>query len=451
MTIGRVLAPGPATKLEITRSSSDRVKHSSQLEMIAGAMIGSVISRKASAGPAPRSMAASSSERSAAAKRDCTVMVTYAVQKVTCDSTMVVKPRCGQENSCIIDTNSSSCVMPVMISGMTSGAFTIPVSSSRPRKRAKRTSAIAARVPRTTAPLEAVTATSSDSSAACNSWRLCSSCPYQAVENPPQTLTSGEALNEYPISTRIGYSFNAPPLVNVWGGFSTAWYGQLLHNRQLLQAALLSLEVAVTASSGAVVLGTLAAIALVRFARFRGRLLLTGMVNAPLVMPEIITGITQLLLFVSMMQLFSWPHRGFTTIVLSHVTFCTAYVTITVQSRLAAADRSLEEAAMDLGAGPALAFLEITLPIIAPAIISSWLLCFTLSLDDLVISSFVAGPGASTLPMVIYSKVKLGVSPDINALASLIVCAVGVCIIGAGYLMTRTDRRRALEAQLAGR
>jgi putrescine transport system permease protein len=209
--------------------------------------------------------------------------------------------------------------------------------------------------------------------------------------------------------------------------------------------------VAVSASSGAVVLGTLAAIALVRFSRFRGRLLLTGMVNAPLVMPEIITGITQLLLFVSMVQLFSWPHRGFTTIVISHITFCTAYVTITVQSRLAAADRSLEEAAMDLGSSPARAFIEITLPIIAPAIISSWLLCFTLSLDDLVISSFVAGPGASTLPMVIYSKVKLGVSPDINALASIIVCAVGACIIVAGWLMARSDRRRALETQLAGR
>jgi len=264
-------------------------------------------------------------------------------------------------------------------------------------------------------------------------------------------LFLGIAILYVPIVVLIGYSFNASPLVNVWGGFSTAWYGRLLHNRQLLEAALLSLEVAVTASSGAVVLGTLAAVALVRFARFRGRLLLTGMVNAPLVMPEIITGITQLLLFVSMMQLISWPHRGFTTIVLSHITFCTAYVTITVQSRLQSADRSLEEAAQDLGASPARAFLEITLPIIAPAIISSWLLCFTLSLDDLVISSFVAGPGSSTLPMVIYSKVKLGVSPDINALASLIVCAVGVCIIGAGYFMARESRRRTLEAQLAGR
>jgi len=164
------------------------------------------------------------------------------------------------------------------------------------------------------------------------------------------------------------------------------------------------------------------------------------------VMPEIITGITQLLLFVSMVQLMGWPHRGLTTIVLSHVTFCTAYVTITVQSRLQSADRSLEEAAQDLGATPARAFLEVTLPIIAPAIIASWLLCFTLSLDDLVISSFVAGPGASTLPMVIYSKVKLGVSPDINALASLIVCGVAVCIIASRLLMMRSERRRALEA-----
>jgi putrescine transport system permease protein len=259
-------------------------------------------------------------------------------------------------------------------------------------------------------------------------------------------LFFGIAVLYVPILVLIGYSFNASPLVNVWGGFSTTWYARLLHNRQLLEAALLSLEVAVAASTGAIILGTLAAISLVRFARFPGRLLLTGMVNAPLVMPEIITGITQLLLFVSMVQLIGWPHRGLTTIVLSHVTFCTAYVTITVQSRLQSADRSLEEAAQDLGATPARAFVEITLPIIAPAIISSWLLCFTLSLDDLVISSFVAGPGASTLPMVIYSKVKLGVSPDINALASLIVVGVGVCIIAARLLMMRSERRRALEA-----
>lgn len=264
-------------------------------------------------------------------------------------------------------------------------------------------------------------------------------------------LSFGIAVLYVPILVLIAYSFNASPLVSVWGGFSTQWYGELMHNRQVLEAALLSLEVALVSSTGAVVLGTLAAIALVRFSRFRGRLLLTGMVNAPLVMPEIITGITQLLLFVSMLQMFSWPHRGFTTIVLSHIAFCTAYVTITVQSRLQSADRSLEEAAMDLGSTPAQAFVEVTLPIIAPALVSSWLLSFTLSLDDLVISSFVSGPGASTLPMVIYSKVKLGVSPDVNALASLIICAVGACVIAAGYFMRRSERQRRLEMQLAER
>ncbi|HUI61731.1 MAG TPA: ABC transporter permease subunit [Steroidobacteraceae bacterium] len=264
-------------------------------------------------------------------------------------------------------------------------------------------------------------------------------------------LCFGIAVLYIPILVLIAYSFNASPLVSVWGGFSTGWYVELMHNRQVLQAALLSLEVAVTASTAAVIMGTLAAIALVRFARFPGRLMLTGMVNAPLVMPEIITGITQLLLFVSMLQLFGWPHRGFSTIVIAHVVFCTAYVTITVQSRLQSADRSLEEAAMDLGSGPARAFIEITLPIIAPALISSWLLCFTLSLDDLVISSFVSGPGASTLPMVIYSKVKLGVSPDVNALASLIIGLVGVCVIGAGYYMRRAERQRVLDMQAAER
>src|SRR3984885_13977139 len=175
-------------------------------------------------------------------------------------------------------------------------------------------------------------------------------------------LCFGIAVLYVPILVLIAYSFNASPLVSVWGGFSTQWYVELVHNRQILQAALLSLEVAVVSSTAAVVLGTLASIALVRFGRFPGRLMLTGMVNAPLVMPEIITGITQLLLFVSMMQLFSWPHRGFITIVLAHLTFCAAYVTITVQSRLQTADRALEEAAMDLGSGPVRAFVDTTLP-----------------------------------------------------------------------------------------
>ena len=262
-------------------------------------------------------------------------------------------------------------------------------------------------------------------------------------------LFIGIAVLYIPIVVLIGYSFNASPLVSVWGGFTTSWYTQLIHNDQILDAAWLSLRIGVIVSSGATILGTLAAIALVRFKLFRGRLLLTGMVNAPLVMPEIVTGITQLLLFISMLHLFGWPHRGITTIVIAHIAFCTAYVTITVQSRLYGADRSLEEAAMDLGAGPLRAFIDTTLPAIAPALASSWLLSFTLSLDDLVISSFVSGPGASTLPMVIFSKVKLGVSPDVNALASLVICAVGICVVVAGILMRRSERRRILDAQMA--
>lgn len=263
-------------------------------------------------------------------------------------------------------------------------------------------------------------------------------------------LCIGIAILYVPMVVLITYSFNASALVSVWGGFTTSWYVQLLHNDQILDAAWLSLRVAVVASTLAVLLGTLAAIALVRFQVFRGRLLLTGMVNAPLVMPEIITGITQLLLFVTLLKTFGWPHRGFTTIVLSHVAFCTAYATITVQSRLASADRSLEEAAMDLGSGPVRAFLDTTLPIISPALASSWLLSFTLSLDDLVISSFVAGPGASTLPMVIFSKAKLGLSPDVNALASIIIVLVGICVLIAGVLMRRAERQRITDVQLAG-
>ena len=262
-------------------------------------------------------------------------------------------------------------------------------------------------------------------------------------------LCFGIALLYIPIVVLIGYSFNASALVSVWGGFSTDWYRQLLHNRQILDAAWLSLEIGVVVSTGAVILGTLAAVSLVRFKAFRGRLLLTSMVNAPLVMPEIVTGITQLLLFVSMLHLIGWPHRGFTTIVIAHIAFCTAYVTVTVQSRLHSADRSLEEAAMDLGAGPVRAFIDTTLPALVPALASSWLLSFTLSLDDLVISSFVSGPGASTLPMVIFSKVKLGVSPDINALASVIICVVGAGVILASYFMHRSERQRLLDSHMA--
>ncbi len=253
-------------------------------------------------------------------------------------------------------------------------------------------------------------------------------------------LAFGMAFLYVPILVLVGYSFNASALVTVWGGFSTTWYGRLLHNRQVLDAALLSLEVAAAAATCAVVL----------IRRFRFRLLLTGMIHAPLVVPEIITGITLLLLFVSMGQMFGWPKkRDFITLVLAHISFCMAYVTVTVLPRVASADLDLEEAAMDLGAGRLRAFVEITLPIIAPALISGWLLCFTLSLDDLVISSFVAGPGSSTLPMVIYSKVKLGVSPDMNALASLVILLVSFGIAVAGWLSRRADRQRARDMALA--
>lgn len=234
-----------------------------------------------------------------------------------------------------------------------------------------------------------------------------------------------------PILSLIVFSFNESRLVTVWGGFSTRWYGELLRDPQILEAAWVSLRVAVVSATLSVVLGTLAAYVLTRFGRFRSRALLTGMATAPLVMPEVITGLSLLLLFVSMEGLIGWPAgRGMTTIIIAHVTFGLAYVAVVVQSRLSGMDISLEEAAMDLGARPVRVFFDITLPGIAPALVAGWLLAFTLSLDDLVVASFVTGPGASTLPMVIFSKVRLGVSPDVNALATIVIAlvALGVAI-----------------------
>ncbi|HXV39652.1 MAG TPA: ABC transporter permease subunit [Steroidobacteraceae bacterium] len=253
-----------------------------------------------------------------------------------------------------------------------------------------------------------------------------------------------------PILSLIIYSFNESRLVTVWGGFSTKWYVELLQNKQLLGAAWLSFKVAAINASAATVLGTLAGLALARFGPFRGRALLTGMATAPLVMPEVITGLSLLLLFVAMEQAVGWPAgRGMTTIIIAHVTFSMAYVTVVVQSRLATLDESLEEAAMDLGARPAKVFFLITLPIILPAILAGWLLAFTLSWDDLVITSFVTGPGASTLPIVIFSKVRLGVSPDINALATLLILAVALFTTVFGLYMIRQQKRRDLEVQRA--
>jgi putrescine transport system permease protein len=263
-------------------------------------------------------------------------------------------------------------------------------------------------------------------------------------------MVAGFLFLYLPILLMIAFSFNESRLVTVWGGFSTKWYGELFRNEQVLDAALLSFKVAAMNATGATVLGTLTGLALARFGHFRGRPLLTGLATAPLVMPEVITGLSLLLLFVAMEQLFGWPEgRGVTTITIAHMTFSMAYVTVIVQSRLATLDESLEEAAMDLGARPAKVFFLITMPIIVPAILAGWLLAFTLSWDDLVITSFVTGPGSSTLPIVIFSKVRLGVSPDINALATLLVLIVAVGAVFYGWWTLRQQKRRDADVQRA--
>ena len=265
-------------------------------------------------------------------------------------------------------------------------------------------------------------------------------------------LAFGYAFLYIPLLSVMFYSFNDSRLATVWGGFSTRWYGELLRNEQILDAALLSLRIAVLAATLATIFGTMAGMALSRFGRFRGRTLFSGMVTSPLVMPEVITGLSLLLLFVSLQQFIGWPaQRGFMTITIAHTTFAMAYVTVIVQSRLSGMDQSLEEAAMDLGGRPLRVVFDITLPLIAPAMIAGWLLAFTLSLDDLVIASFVSGPGGSTLPMVIFSKVKLGVTPDINALATLIMVFVSIGVIIAWYAITRAQRQTEKNMQAAAK
>jgi putrescine transport system permease protein len=263
-------------------------------------------------------------------------------------------------------------------------------------------------------------------------------------------MALGFAFLYIPILSMIVYSFNESRLVTVWAGFSTKWYVELFQNEQIINAAKLSLRIAAVNATGAVILGTLAGFALSRFRRFKGRTLMTGMTTAPLVMPEVITGLSLLLLFVAMEHAFGWPAgRGVTTITIAHITFSMAYVTVVIQSRLSTLDESLEEAAMDLGARPWKVFMVITLPIIFPAILAGWLLAFTLSWDDLVITSFVSGPGSSTLPLVIFSKVRLGVSPDINALATIMVSLVAIGIFAAGFYMQRQEKRRERDVQAA--
>ncbi|MCB2114714.1 MAG: ABC transporter permease subunit [Rhodobacteraceae bacterium] len=262
----------------------------------------------------------------------------------------------------------------------------------------------------------------------------------------------GFAFFYIPILSMIVYSFNGSRLATVWGGFSTKWYVSLFSNKQILKAAILSLQIAVLSATFATILGTMAGIALARFKRFRGRTLFSGLVTAPLVMPEVITGIASLMLFILMAEYIGWPAtRGFTTVTLAHITFSMVFVTTIIHSRLVEADASIEEAAMDLGSRPWQVMKDITLPIISPAILSGWLLAFTISLDDVVITNFTTGPGTTTLPILIWSKVKLGVTPDINALATITVTIVGIGVIIAGVILNRAEKRRERDARMAYR
>ncbi|MDR3423322.1 MAG: ABC transporter permease subunit [Xanthobacteraceae bacterium] len=239
-----------------------------------------------------------------------------------------------------------------------------------------------------------------------------------------------------PIAVLVIYSFNASRLVSVWGGWSTRWYAELIQDEALLDSVFISIRLALTAATAATILGTLSALALVRFGRFRGRLLFAAMIYAPLVMPEVITGLSLLLLFVAIAV-----DRGFWTVAIAHTTMAMCFVTVIVQSRLVDFDMSLEEAAMDLGASPLRTFFAVTLPLILPAIAAAWMLAFALSLDDLVIASFTTGPGATTLPIRIYSQVRLGVKPEMNAVCAIMVAVVGVAVIGASLLAKLSGAR----------
>ena len=258
------------------------------------------------------------------------------------------------------------------------------------------------------------------------------------------SVALGFAFLYLPILLLIIFSFNESKLVTVWGGFSTKWYVSLFHNQGLMDAAWVTVRVGLLSASMATILGTLGALALTRYTRFRGRILFSGMIYAPLVMPEVITGLSLLLLFVAI-----GFDRGFWTVTLAHTTLTMCFVAVVVQSRLVTFDRSLEEATMDLGATPVTTFMKITLPIIMPAVVSGWMLAFTLSLDDLVIASFSSGPGATTLPMKIYSQVRLGVTPEINAVCTLMIAFVAVGVLATGILGKRREVQRVRDEQAA--
>jgi len=264
------------------------------------------------------------------------------------------------------------------------------------------------------------------------------------------TTCFGIAFLYIPMILLVVYSFNKSKIVPVWGGFSTKWYGVLFASEEVWEAVALSLKIAAVNACFATILGTLAGLALVRFGSFKGRTLFSGMISAPLVMPEVITGLSLLLLFITLNEFFGWPsERGFTTITIAHITFSMAYVAVIIQSRLAGMAQDLEEAAQDLGAKPLRVLVDITLPLLAPGMMAGWLLAFTLSLDDLVIASFVSGPGAVTLPMLIYSRVRLGLRPDINALATIIILVVAIGVLIAAWIMFRQQKQRALELKMS--
>lgn len=263
-------------------------------------------------------------------------------------------------------------------------------------------------------------------------------------------LTLGLAFFYIPMILLIIYSFNYSKIVPVWGGWSLRWYEVLFQSEEVWSAVSLSLQIAFINATFATILGALAGLAMVRFGRFRGRTLFGGMLVAPLVMPEVITGLSLLVFFISLNELVGWPaERGFTTITIAHITFSMAFVAVTIQARLTGMGEDLEEAAADLGAKPFKVLTAITLPRLTPALISGWLLAFTLSLDDLVIASFVTGPGANTLPILIFSRIRLGLRPDINALATIIILVISICVLIAAILMFRQQRADLRDQQMA--
>ena len=263
-------------------------------------------------------------------------------------------------------------------------------------------------------------------------------------------LCFGMAFLYIPMIMLIVYSFNKSKIVPVWGGFSTRWYTSLFESEEVWQALTLSIKIGVVNATFATLIGTLAGLAMVRFGSFKGRTLFGGMLSAPLVMPEVITGLSLLMLFITLKELIGWPDkRGFTTVTIAHITFSLAYVAVIIQSRLTGMGTSLEEAAQDLGAKPFRVLTDITLPILAPGMLAGWLLAFTLSLDDLVISSFVTGPGTNTLPILIYSRIRVGLRPDINALATIIIVTVAIGVILAGWIMYRQEKQRQRDLHIA--